>query len=106
MGMNDGNEEQPVGQEMDMSEAGPSDMDDTQNQGAYRICVAVIGENEFYTYKEELPKDFQSLDVGSKLDTFQDALRATLPIYKENPAPGAGAEAHFQAGFQSPDPKY
>lgn len=97
---------QPV--EQDMSEAGPSDMaEEAPDQGGgYKICILVKGSKSFSVYREGSEGENESVDEGEPIRKFEDALRAALRIYKENPPQDAGAEDQFQSGFGLGEQKY
>lgn len=94
--------------EQDMSEAGPSDMvqEAIDQGGGYKICIVVKGSKSFSVYKDGEEGENELADEGEPIGKFEDALRAALRIYKENPPQDAGAEDQFQSGFSSGEQKY
>lgn len=106
--VNEDEQQQAPTQEIDMTEAGPSDM---QGEGAaedagYEICIKVKGKKSFVVYKEQAGEENALGDEGNEVGTFADALRECMRIYKENPPSDAGATEQLQAGFGSPEQKY
>lgn len=108
MDMTDQPQQQAPNQEVDMTEAGPSDMDSQEeSQGSsYDICIAVKGSKSFQVYIKRGEVENSLGDEGQSFDTFGDALRECLRLYKENPPSDAGASEQLQAGFGSTEQKY
>lgn len=104
----DEEQQQPPTQEIDMTEAGPSDMPEegAAEEAGYEICIKVKGKKSFSVYLERGEEENALGDEGNEVSTFADALRECMRIYKENPPSDAGAVEQMQAGFGSPEQKY
>ncbi len=90
---------------------GPDVPDATVTPEAWKICIARYPDNTFAVYSEPLDTADEARSGGTEkepgadtIDNFEDALRATLPLYKD--LTQQSEQKQFEHGFGSPKERY
>lgn len=99
---------QPANADMMGGPLAPETADDSvEENGAYRICLDHHPDGTWTVEKAPFPSDPNTREGGYEqqpgaepIDTFEDALRAAVRIYKDSSSDGTD-QSEFQAGYDS-----